>query len=301
MRTARSRSARPAKLATKVGAAQNYYKPREAVKLARDHGLYLIGRVVVFEDPVLSAKRPGPRDPARRRRRLDDLRRSRLDESLRRAGLEVQRRHRRGRRARRASTRSCSTTSASRATATSRRSSSTTQVKEPKGDDDGPLRELRTRPAAPARRARLGGGVRPCGDARSRHRPEAHGSSRRYLDAIYPMVYPSHYGPGEYDSPTRTRIPAGRSRSRSGTSARSSGAARRSSSPGSRTSRSSARTRWPRSRPRSTPPGAATRPASCSGTRRASIRDGALAAQLALHASTGLCTGAARPVETVEK
>jgi hypothetical protein len=47
-----------AKLATKVGAAQNYYNPREAVKLARDHGLYLIGRVVVFEDPILSVKRP---------------------------------------------------------------------------------------------------------------------------------------------------------------------------------------------------------------------------------------------------
>ena len=47
-----------AKLATKVGAAKNYYKPAEAVKLARDHGLYLIGRVVVFEDPVLSMKRP---------------------------------------------------------------------------------------------------------------------------------------------------------------------------------------------------------------------------------------------------
>jgi hypothetical protein len=47
-----------AKLATRVGAAQRYYRPREAVKLARDHGLYLIGRVVVFEDPVLSTKRP---------------------------------------------------------------------------------------------------------------------------------------------------------------------------------------------------------------------------------------------------
>jgi hypothetical protein len=47
-----------AKLATKIGAAQNYYNPREAVKLARDNGLYLVGRVVVFEDPILSVKRP---------------------------------------------------------------------------------------------------------------------------------------------------------------------------------------------------------------------------------------------------
>src|SRR5829696_1183257 len=46
-----------AKLATEIGAAQNYYAPSEAVKLARKHGLYLIGRVVVFEDPLLSKQR----------------------------------------------------------------------------------------------------------------------------------------------------------------------------------------------------------------------------------------------------
>ena len=40
-----------------------------------------------------------------------------------------------------------------------------------------------------------------------------------YLDAIYPMVYPSHYSPGEYNISTRTRTPARRSRCPSATSA----------------------------------------------------------------------------------
>jgi hypothetical protein len=45
-------------LARKTGAAKPYYKPRAAVAQARRHGVYLIGRVVCFEDPVLSTQRP---------------------------------------------------------------------------------------------------------------------------------------------------------------------------------------------------------------------------------------------------
>ncbi len=45
-------------LARRVGAAKPYYKPRQVVKLARRNGLYLIGRLVVFEDPRLAAGRP---------------------------------------------------------------------------------------------------------------------------------------------------------------------------------------------------------------------------------------------------
>jgi hypothetical protein len=44
-------------LARAVGAAKPYYKPREAARLIHAKGVYLIGRVVVFEDPVLSAGR----------------------------------------------------------------------------------------------------------------------------------------------------------------------------------------------------------------------------------------------------
>jgi len=45
-------------LARRVGAAMRYYDPVKAAKLVHDEGLYLIGRVVVFEDPHLSTGRP---------------------------------------------------------------------------------------------------------------------------------------------------------------------------------------------------------------------------------------------------
>jgi hypothetical protein len=46
-------------LARAVGAAKRYYDPRQAARQAESRGLYLVGRVVVFEDPVLSQARPG--------------------------------------------------------------------------------------------------------------------------------------------------------------------------------------------------------------------------------------------------
>ena len=45
-------------LARSIGAAKPYYKPRAVAKQIHAKGMYLIGRVVVMEDPVLSAKRP---------------------------------------------------------------------------------------------------------------------------------------------------------------------------------------------------------------------------------------------------
>jgi hypothetical protein len=45
-------------LARATGAAGRYYDPRQAVTLARRHGVYLIGRVVAFEDPVTPERRP---------------------------------------------------------------------------------------------------------------------------------------------------------------------------------------------------------------------------------------------------
>jgi hypothetical protein len=45
-------------LARQVGAAKPYYKPREAARLAHKKGVYLIGRVVTFEDPVLASGKP---------------------------------------------------------------------------------------------------------------------------------------------------------------------------------------------------------------------------------------------------
>ena len=45
-------------LAKRVGSAKRYYDPVEAAKLVHAEGLYLIGRVVCFEDPVLAKARP---------------------------------------------------------------------------------------------------------------------------------------------------------------------------------------------------------------------------------------------------
>ena len=45
-------------LAAKIGAAREFYAPRVAARLVHERGLYLVGRVVVFEDPILSRARP---------------------------------------------------------------------------------------------------------------------------------------------------------------------------------------------------------------------------------------------------
>lgn len=47
------------KLARTTGAARPFYNPRNAAQAAEDAGVYLIGRVVVFQDPVLTQARPG--------------------------------------------------------------------------------------------------------------------------------------------------------------------------------------------------------------------------------------------------
>jgi hypothetical protein len=45
-------------LAREIGAAKPYYKPRQMARKVHAAGLYLIGRIVTFEDPVLSQQRP---------------------------------------------------------------------------------------------------------------------------------------------------------------------------------------------------------------------------------------------------
>ena len=45
-------------LASSVGAARPYYRPREAARMVHRKGVYLIGRVVTFEDPRLSEGKP---------------------------------------------------------------------------------------------------------------------------------------------------------------------------------------------------------------------------------------------------
>ena len=45
-------------LARKIGAARSYYKPAQVARMAHKKGVYLIGRVVVFQDPYLAQARP---------------------------------------------------------------------------------------------------------------------------------------------------------------------------------------------------------------------------------------------------
>jgi hypothetical protein len=45
-------------LAARIGAAHTYYRPASVVRSARARGIYLIGRVVVFEDPILAERKP---------------------------------------------------------------------------------------------------------------------------------------------------------------------------------------------------------------------------------------------------
>jgi hypothetical protein len=45
-------------LARAAQASRSYYNPREAAAEAEARGIYLVGRVVVFEDPILSRNRP---------------------------------------------------------------------------------------------------------------------------------------------------------------------------------------------------------------------------------------------------
>ena len=151
-------------LARQVGAAQSYYNPRAVAQKAHAAELYLVGRVVVFQDPRLAAGRPGHGDSDALRRGLDDDSGPRLDEPLRPPRLGLQRRRGRGRRAGRDSTRSCSTTSASPPTVPSRavypdRSSA------PKWQVIADFVEYATEQAEAARRSRLGGSLRARRDA----------------------------------------------------------------------------------------------------------------------------------------
>jgi hypothetical protein len=183
-------------LARHVGAAQSYYKPREVVELARKHGVYLIGRVVVFEDPKLAAGRPdmaiqradgsvwtssgglGWTNPYDRRVWAYNVS---IAEVAARAGFdEIQ----------------------------------LDYVRFPSdGDTDGAVypRRTATPPGwvipqfvqyAAKRLKRLG--VRVSADVFGLSATRDLGIGQiprrisRYVDAVYPMVYPSHYNPGEY-------------------------------------------------------------------------------------------------------
>ena len=83
-------------LARTVGATRPFYDPKALVALAHKNGIYVIGRVVCFQDPKLAQGAAGPRHPAARRQRLDDGRRPRLGQPVRPPRLGLLRLGRRG-------------------------------------------------------------------------------------------------------------------------------------------------------------------------------------------------------------
>ena len=83
-------------LARTVGATRPYYNPKALVGLAHRNGIYMIGRVVCFQDPMLASAQAGSRDPAAGRERLDDSGRPRLGQPVRPSRLGLLRLGRRG-------------------------------------------------------------------------------------------------------------------------------------------------------------------------------------------------------------
>jgi hypothetical protein len=183
-------------LARRVGAAKPYYRPRDVVKLAREHGVYLIGRVVVFEDPRLSSGRP-------------DLAIQRPDGSVwtNAAGLGWTNPY----------DRRVWDYNVSIAEVAARAGFDEIQldyVRFPSdGDVDGVVYRHKTATPvgwvipqfvqyASKRLKKLG--VRVSADVFGLSATRDLGIGQiprrisRYLDAVYPMVYPSHYNPGEY-------------------------------------------------------------------------------------------------------
>jgi hypothetical protein len=192
-------------LAKRIGAAKPYYKPRAVAKQIHDRGVYLIGRVVVFEDPVLSSKRP---DLAVRRtdggrwlnhaglgwtnpydKRVWDYNVDIAEAAARRGFDEIQFDY-----VRFPSDGDMSVISYPGETST------------PKGWVIAQFVHYAAQRLKPL-------GVRVSADVFGLSATRDLGIGQvprrlgRYLDAIYPMVYPSHYVSGEYDLPDPNGVP----------------------------------------------------------------------------------------------
>jgi hypothetical protein len=184
-------------LASQIGAAKPYYKPRPIAKKLQDRGIYLIGRVVVMEDPMLSAGRP-------------DLAIQRVGGGrwLNHAGLGWSNPY----------DKRVWDYNVDVAEAAARVGFDEIQFDYVRFPSDGDMeaivfpRKTDTPPPwviaefvhyASKRLKPLG--VRVSADVFGLSATRDLGIGQfprrlgRYLDAIYPMVYPSHYGPGEYN------------------------------------------------------------------------------------------------------
>jgi hypothetical protein len=192
-------------LAREVGSARQYYDPRKAAQDAESRGIYLIGRVVTFEDPLLSGGRPGmaiqrrgggvwtnagglgwsnPYDRRVWRYNVD------IAAAAVRAGFdEIMFDYVRF------------PTDGDLSSAVFPR-----KAKEPKSTTIGKFLAY-----ARSRLEPMGARVSAAVFGLSATREMGIGQRPRrlgpYLDSIYPMVYPSHYGPGEYDLDDPNAVP----------------------------------------------------------------------------------------------
>src|SRR5215210_407854 len=193
-------------LARRTGAAKGYYKAKQVARQVHARGDYLIGRVVTFEDPVLSEKRP-------------DLAIRTSDGSLWRNNAGLGWTNPYDRRVWRYNV--------DLAVAAAQAGFDEIQFDYVRFPSDGDLSLIRypgahqqpmswTIPAfvqyAVKRLHPLG--VRVSVDVFGLSATRDLGIGQmprrlsRYVDAVYPMVYPSHYGPGEFNLPDPNAVPA---------------------------------------------------------------------------------------------
>jgi len=192
-------------LARRTGAAGPFYKAKQAARLVHDHGDYLIGRVVTFEDPILAEKRP-------------ELAIRTSDGSVWRTSGGLGWTNPYDRRVWRYNV--------DLAVAAAKAGFDEIQFDYVRFPSDGDLSLIRypgvhpqamkwTIPAfvqyAAKRLHPLG--VRVSVDVFGLSATRDLGIGQlprrvsRYVDAVYPMVYPSHYGPGEYNLPDPNDAP----------------------------------------------------------------------------------------------
>jgi hypothetical protein len=192
-------------LARRTGAAAPYYKAKQVARQVHAHGDYLIGRVVTFEDPVLSEQRP-------------DLAIRTSDGSIWRNNAGLGWTNPYDRRVWRYNV--------DLATAAVQAGFDEIQFDYVRFPSDGDLSLIRypgkhtqaMRWTIPAFVQYAGKRLHPLG---ARVSVDVFGLSAtrdlgigqlprrvsRYVDAVYPMVYPSHYNPGEYGISDPNAVP----------------------------------------------------------------------------------------------
>jgi hypothetical protein len=188
-----------------IGSARGYYRARPAALQARRHGVYLIGRVVCFQDPVLGETRPALAlkrpDGSLWRNNAGHTWASPYSREVWRYLVDV-------------------------AVAAAKRGFDEIQFDYVRFPSDGDVTQIvypgktSTPPGwviaqflhyARSRLEPLG--VRVSADVFGLSATRDIGVAQfprrisRYLDAIYPMVYPSHYSSGEYGLPDPNAVP----------------------------------------------------------------------------------------------